>query len=321
LTPVVSIIVPSFNKEKYISETLKSVVDQTYLNWELLIIDDLSDDNTVEIVKSFAEKDNRIKLIENNSNRGANYCRNQGISNSLGNYIIFLDADDILMPTCLAGRVATIENSQFDFCVFTLGTFYKNIGDSKSIWYSNSKNPLIDFIQHKLPWQTMQPIWQKEFLVKIGGFDELFQRLQDVEIHTRSLLIEGVKFKQISNDLDCYYRIEEERKNFSSFSFLKRWVKSAVMYCDKFEVLVLQENRRFIFGTILKTYSQILINLNSKKITQQESNELKEELFSSAICTEMNSMRKLLFKGFYFYNTRLPHVPGVNWLFSKFIVF
>lgn len=320
MEPLVSIIVPSFNKEKYISETILSVISQTYSNWELLIIDDCSNDNTVVIIESYSEIDDRIKVFKNQSNNGANYCRNQGINSSIGNYIIFLDADDILMPTCLANRVEYIENNQVDFCVFALGTFYKTIGDSKSIWYPNSKKPLIDFIQHNLPWQTMQPIWRKSFLLKIGGFDELFQRLQDVEMHTKALLVNDVKYKQISNKLDCYYRIEEERKNFSSFLFLKRWVKSAVMYCDKFEILLEHKHRKFIFGTILKTYSQIFLNLKQKKITDQEFQELQKELFSSYICNEMSFYRKLLFKCFYFYNAKLPRIPGVNWLFYNLIV-
>lgn len=321
LEPLVSIIVPSFNKEKYISETINSVLNQTYSNWELLIIDDLSTDNTIVIAESFALKDERIKVFKNGANRGANYSRNYGIKSSLGNYIIFLDADDILMSTCLAGRVPVIDNSQVDFCVFTLGTFYKVIGDGKSIWHPNSKKPLIDFIQHNLPWQTMQPIWQKGFLLKIGGFDEQFQRLQDVEMHTRALLTKNVKFKQIDSYLDCYFRIDEERKNYSTFLFLKRWIKSAVMYCDKFEIALEDGTQRFIFGTILKTYNQIIGNLREKKITRAEFEELKEELFSCSICKKgMSFYKKLLFKSFYFYNVKSIRIPGINWLFNKLIV-
>lgn len=92
---LVSIITPAYNAEAYIAETIASVLAQTYTNWEMLIVNDCSKDNTVEIVQSYAAKDKRIKLINLKQNSGAAVARNTAIQNAKGRYIAFLDSDDL----------------------------------------------------------------------------------------------------------------------------------------------------------------------------------------------------------------------------------
>ena len=90
---MVSIITPVYNSEKYIEETLKSVIDQTFEFWEHFIIDDGSTDNSIKIVKKFSNLDKRIKLLNRNREpKGANTCRNIGVHHSKSKYIIFLDS-------------------------------------------------------------------------------------------------------------------------------------------------------------------------------------------------------------------------------------
>ena len=91
---LVSIITPCYNGSKYIGETIKSVLAQTYKEWEMIIVDDGSKDNSVEILEEFAQKDNRIKLIKQPNGGSAN-ARNNGIRNAEGRYIALLDADDL----------------------------------------------------------------------------------------------------------------------------------------------------------------------------------------------------------------------------------
>lgn len=104
--PLVSIITPAYNAEKYIAETIQSVINQTYKNWELIIIDDGSTDNTSKIINSF--KDKRI-LLSYQKNQGVSVARNLGLSLVQGKYITFLDADDILPPRSLEVRVNYLE--------------------------------------------------------------------------------------------------------------------------------------------------------------------------------------------------------------------
>jgi len=104
--PIVSVIVPAYNAEKYIPETIQSVLGQTYEAWELIIVDDGSTDKTAETVAAF--DDRRIRLVEQ-ENRGVGAARNAGIALAQGDYITFLDADDVLPPESLAARVRYLE--------------------------------------------------------------------------------------------------------------------------------------------------------------------------------------------------------------------
>ena len=92
---LVSIIVPVYNAEKFISETIKIVQNQTYQNWELILVNDCSKDSSVEIIKKSQESDKRIILIDQKTNQGAANTRNTGIKNAKGKYLCFLDADDL----------------------------------------------------------------------------------------------------------------------------------------------------------------------------------------------------------------------------------
>jgi len=130
---------------------------------------------------------------------------------------MFLDADDLLAPDCVAHRVQIMNTRNLDFCVFSMGIFNKNPGDLKHDWVPKTSDPLCGFLRHSLPWSILQPIWKKTFVKEIGGFDESFLRLQDVELHTKALLVEGVRFEQILSQPDCYYRVDNDRINFSEF--------------------------------------------------------------------------------------------------------
>src|SRR2546423_988247 len=96
-SPLVSIVVPAYNAEKYLEETIQSVIAQTYPNWQLVIVDDGSTDNTAEIVKSWALRDKRIFYYYQTNQRMAS-ARNNGIRRATGKYIAFLDADNIFLP-------------------------------------------------------------------------------------------------------------------------------------------------------------------------------------------------------------------------------
>lgn len=112
---LVSIIVPVYNAEKFINDTIKTVIDQTYENWELLLVNDCSTDKSVEIIKDYRQKDKRIKLFSNSDNSGAAISRNKGIEESGGRYIAFLDADDLWEPKKLEKQVAFMQEKDCAF--------------------------------------------------------------------------------------------------------------------------------------------------------------------------------------------------------------
>ncbi|MCL9809925.1 glycosyltransferase family 2 protein [Flavobacterium luminosum] len=112
---LVSIITPTYNSEKFITETIQSVQNQTYSNWEMLIVDDCSLDKTVDIIQHFMEEDHRIHLIRLHKNSGASKARNEAIKLVRGDYMTFLDADDIWFADFITNSIATINNTGIPF--------------------------------------------------------------------------------------------------------------------------------------------------------------------------------------------------------------
>lgn len=110
---LVSIITPAYNSEKYIEECIKSVLLQTYKNWELLIVDDCSNDKTQEIVNK--NNDNRIKYIKLSKNSGAAVARNIALEKAKGRYIAFLDADDVWKANKLEQQLEYMSNYNYSF--------------------------------------------------------------------------------------------------------------------------------------------------------------------------------------------------------------
>lgn len=107
--PIVSVITPAYNAEKYIAETIKSVQGQSFGQWELIVVDDASSDATVQIVQKFVEQDERIKLFANPENIGQGLTRNKAIEIAQGRYIAFLDSDDVWAPSKLEKQVSALQ--------------------------------------------------------------------------------------------------------------------------------------------------------------------------------------------------------------------
>lgn len=110
---LISVITPVYNSESYIEDTIKSVLAQTYTNWEMLIVDDCSKDNTAQVVKSF--NDSRIKYIRLDVNSGAAVARNKAIAKANGEFIAFLDADDMWKPEKLERQINFMQTHGYSF--------------------------------------------------------------------------------------------------------------------------------------------------------------------------------------------------------------
>ncbi len=124
---LVSVIMPNYNGSKYIGETVASVVSQTYQNWELVFVDDFSRDNSVDVVKSFGDR--RIRIFINNANRGAAYSRNYAVEQARGQYIAYLDSDDLWMPDKLEKQITFMKTRK---CSFSC-TKYQEIDDNDNV--------------------------------------------------------------------------------------------------------------------------------------------------------------------------------------------
>jgi glycosyltransferase involved in cell wall biosynthesis len=187
---MISVITPSKNRLSVLQETIDSVHAQTFDDWELIIVDDGSNDGTAVMVTQRASLDPRIRFIERKGVRGgANTCRNLGVDASDSDLLVFLDSDDLISTDCLANRVSVMQrNPDLDFVVFAGDVFSRSVGDLGRLLDTGPKgNDLDRFLALEIPWQTTGPVWRKSFLLRLSGWDESLLGSQDVDLHIRAL--------------------------------------------------------------------------------------------------------------------------------------
>jgi len=214
LQPLVSIIIPIFNREKLIGETLDSIIQQTYTNWECIIVDDCSSDETEIIVKSYRSKDKRIKFFKKPLNRlkGANACRNYGFEISKGTYIQWFDSDDLMHPDKIKLKVEVLNTNTDHFVVCSGIEFMKQTDNTFTKWdkiYDDT--PFISHVTGKIAFHTNGPMFKKSFLENKLLFDETLKRKQEWEFYSR-LLQSSVNYYPLQKIL-YYFRIHNNSIN------------------------------------------------------------------------------------------------------------
>lgn len=187
MQPLVTVIIPTYNREATIRRSINSVLEQSHINLELIIVDDCSSDNTVKIINSY--KDGRIKLICLGKNCGANVARNIGICAAKGEYIAFQDSDDEWLKNKLEIQLKYMESTGKKACYCSITKIYPDGG--KCVWPSNVKNKelyengIIDILRKRNAISTQTLIVAKEVFTNIEMFDESFNRWQDYEFVIR----------------------------------------------------------------------------------------------------------------------------------------
>ncbi len=289
---MISIVIANYNKALFIAETIQSVMRQSYLNWEIVFVDDGSTDDSIDVVLNAVDGDARVRIEANATGRkGANIARNIGWRAAKFNYILFLDSDDVLAPHCLKTRLSYILRNNLDFNVFPGGTFLQSVGDRKIIWKpQNSKYPLESFLRHDLPWHLTSVLWSKVALQEIGGFSEDLPRLQDVDIHARALL-SNLRFLVVENKApDFFYRVAPERKTFAAYELGKRYVEACDIFQKSMYNLINESEYsdskktmyfRRLRGTTLSMMYRFAIESSSGLLTEAQKRELQEALQSS----------------------------------------
>jgi len=208
----VSIIMPAYNAGKFISEGLESVLFQSYQNWELLIIDDDSGDNTADVAKAYQRNDARIKYFwQKNGKQGK--ARNKGIAESSGKYLAFMDADDIWLPGKLEYQIKMIEEMNADlvfgysFLIEQGNKTNKEIGRGLGYYQGESAVRFL-LLQDAFVMSTV--FVKKEAIKKVGNFveDIKIQYCEDWHIWLK-LALENFSFYSDARVVS-YYRIHEE---------------------------------------------------------------------------------------------------------------
>lgn len=181
----ITVLLPIYNAEKYIKVTIQSILNQTFKNFELLIINDGSTDKSVEVINTF--KDNRIQLIHNSINLGLIKTLNKGIDLAQGKYIARVDADDIAMPDRLERQVAFLENNPQYALVGSQANFIFGDKLSKTL-FSMETNPEILPVLSLFTCPFIHPsVMIKADILKEFYYDEEFTTAEDYELWTRIL--------------------------------------------------------------------------------------------------------------------------------------
>jgi glycosyltransferase involved in cell wall biosynthesis len=185
-SPLVSVVIPAYNAQSFIQETLLSVKNQTYTHLEIIVINDGSTDETEKIAQNIAKSDARITIISI-KNSGVSAARNTGISKALGHYIVLLDADDLLAPASIAERLKKITTSNFGLVhcdMMIIDEKGSPTGPVKSGIEGNVLDDLLAWKKTVIPTPS-SVMFRKDIVNIIGGFDSRLSNNADQEFFYR----------------------------------------------------------------------------------------------------------------------------------------
>jgi glycosyltransferase involved in cell wall biosynthesis len=247
MSELVSIITPTFNAEKFIRATIESVLNQGYQNWEMILVDDASTDETVSIIKEFAQKDNRLKLTELTKNSGNGYARNVALEKAIGKYIAYLDADDLWFPKKLENQIQFLKTNNLPFTF----SFYDCIDEEGNSLKRRVEAPLIltyDQLFFCNYVGNLTAIYDADFFGKI--VIEATQKRQDWRLWLT--ILKQIKVTKPVPEVLALYRIRKDSISSSKFKLIKH----------NFGVYREFHGFNFVFSVLLMTrflFTQLII--------------------------------------------------------------
>lgn len=271
MSDLISVIVPVYNVEKYLSRCLESIINQTYKNIEVVCIDDGSPDKSINILKEYEKKDKRIKIIRQ-ENKGLSGARNTGIENSKGEYVFFIDSDDYLPKNAIKSLHKEIKKNRSDICI---GSYYKTY-KNKEIKFSLS-NKLYTSFKEYLDYSMKNRefnanVWNKLYKINIIKENKIFFK-EKVLYEDLLFTIQYLSYcKKIStlNDAIYYYYLERTdsivnsvtKKDLDVFQNIID-IENFLIYNNKNEILTSKFFQNYIFEWLLSaTASKLFKNRN-----------------------------------------------------------
>ena len=300
--PLISIIIPTFNRATIIKNTFDSIISQTFTNWECIIVDDGSTDGTADLIKSYISQDSRFRYFNRPKNRdkGPNSCRNFGFEMSNGDYIHWFDSDDIYFSFALERYVYALDSNtdvvvaKLEVTDFLTG---KKIKENMIV----SDNVVEDYFVGKIAYYVCGPLWKRSFLEQQRGlFDETIRNLDDWDFNLRILYRKPI-IKYINTPL-IQYRYHEnslsqelEKLNFNE-------IQSEFAAREKHLQILAQNN--FANTTVLRKFIKNRYNYFFREAMLQ--NHTKKYYF----------LKKLLYTQFYLFD-----IYGILKTLTGFIFF
>lgn len=251
---------PCYNAGKYIKEAINSVLNQSYKDLELIIIDDGSTDESLHIIDSF--NDTRIVLYKQ-EHLGACVARNKGIALAKGEYIKFLDADDILFLDCLSNQISQIHQLKSNQIPFGDYCHIDDKGELLGCFLFEKNNNMLSILEQDQPffffnyWHVLisAPLLRREDLIKIGGFDIDLKRGQEFDLHFR-LALSGVEFIYLPCNTFSYREYTSESRITSRGRVDKKMMEEYALQ----RVLKVEKLLNIHYGRIPTKYSSFFVN-------------------------------------------------------------
>ena len=273
--PLISVVIPAYNAELFLDETLESVLSQTYENWECIIVNDGSTDSTESVAKKWCEKDSRFRLT-NKENGGLSSARNWGIKESKAEYIAFLDADDILTPDSLEVRINVLIEQNVDLVATKLQHFTDKL---PKVSKNNARQDVLYYAKEGLTqlmaFNKVTPstvLCKKSVMDEVGGFT-WHKKAEDLHCWLK-VLFAGYKIYRIDETL-LLYRLVENSMSSTDRNCSKEVFE--IIYSFKDEILSLDIDfqiyinhwlRKYVFlqdeiGNILPNISERMAYVNT----------------------------------------------------------
>lgn len=209
--PLVSVVIPTYNRAALLDECLRSLTRSTYPELDIVVVDDVSKDDTAAVMEGWTARDPRVRFEPMPANAGAPAARNRGLALAKGEFLNFLDSDDLLHPAKFEIQLAEHARGEAVDLVACQTALFSDDPSRAQTVMNRLDPPYLDrFLQSDIVWHTSAPLWRTDFLRRIGGFKEGLPSSQDYELHTRAL-IRGARARTVPQILNFYRTHEGER--------------------------------------------------------------------------------------------------------------
>lgn len=274
--PQISVIIPVYNAEKYLDDTIQTLIKQTFRNYEIICVIDCPTDKSLEIVKKYQNKDARIKVIENEINMGAAESRNRGIRNALSPYLLFLDADDIFEPDLLQLAYDAIVMQQADIVIYEHDIFSIDIPYSSiNIPSENGQRKafrLKDLPEDGLtlwncvPWNKM---FRKEFVIQNNLEYQNLRSSDDVYFSDMSMML-AEKIVHVNTDRKLlHHRVDVETQITAKRNPLHAWKAMKKVYDVMQEKEIWEEYKAYYYIKFLHTMTSDLCKCSNEEFRRE----------------------------------------------------
>jgi len=302
---MVSIVVPVYNRPKLIKELVQSVLIQTSSNWELIIVDDGSQDDTFDVASNLSSKDNRIRSFQRPKNKlkGPSSCRNFGAKKAKGEYIVFFDSDDLFFPWCIEELTKKMNvNKKIECGVFQQVSYQK--GFEQNMWW-RAVNDNVDgyinrFVTFQFSFSTHSVIWRTKSFLKSPGWPEDLGVWEDPFLHIQCMK-KGVTFSWLGGDPMGVIRMGSAENQITSHSDLRSYIHLT----SDLKKILNDEEIKLWHNTVLSKAIHIMIQEDNK-------NNLNDtwKLFRKHL--QLSKLKKLLLPLYLTLNRFLKKIPGIR---------